>query len=51
VTSFEISLRDGLVIVPLVLCILAFALFPQPAIDAGEPAAQGASQAVTGAAR
>jgi NADH-quinone oxidoreductase subunit M len=51
VTSFEISLRDGLVIVPLVLCILAFALFPQRAIDAGEPAAQGASQAVTGAAR
>ena len=43
VTSFEISLRDGLVIVPLVLCILAFALFPQRAIDAGEPAAQGAS--------
>jgi NADH-quinone oxidoreductase subunit M len=51
VTSFEMSLRDGLVIVPLVLCILAFALFPQRAIDAGEPAAQGASQAVTGAAR
>jgi len=51
VTSFELSLRDGLVIVPLVLCILAFALFPQRAIDAGEPAAQGASQAVTGAAR
>jgi NADH-quinone oxidoreductase subunit M len=51
VTSFEISLRDGLVIVPLVLCILAFAFFPQPAIDAGEAAAQGASQAATGAAR
>jgi hypothetical protein len=26
-------------------------VFPQRAIDAGEPAAQGASQAVTGAAR
>jgi NADH-quinone oxidoreductase subunit M len=51
VTSFEMSLRDALVIVPLVLCILAFAVFPQRAIDAGEPAAQGASQAVTGAAR
>jgi NADH-quinone oxidoreductase subunit M len=51
VTSFEMSLRDGLVIVPLVLCILAFALFPQRAIDAGEPAAQGASRAATGAAR
>jgi NADH-quinone oxidoreductase subunit M len=51
VTSFEMSLRDGLVIVPLVLAIIAFALFPQRAIDAGEPAAQGASQAVTGSAR
>ena len=51
VTSFEMSLRDALVIVPLVLAILAFALFPQRAIDAGEPAAQGASRAATGAAR
>jgi NADH-quinone oxidoreductase subunit M len=51
VTSFEMSLRDGLVIVPLVLAIIAFALFPQRAIEAGEPAAQGVSQAVTGAAR
>jgi NADH-quinone oxidoreductase subunit M len=51
VTSFEMSLRDGLVIVPLVLAIMAFALFPQRAIDAGEPAAQGVSQAVTGSAR
>ena len=32
------SLRDAVVIVPLVLVILAFALFPQPALDAGEPA-------------
>jgi NADH-quinone oxidoreductase subunit M len=51
VTSFEMSVRDALVIVPLVLCILAFAVFPQRAIDAGEPAAQGASQAATGEAR
>jgi NADH-quinone oxidoreductase subunit M len=51
VTSFEMSVREALVIVPLVLAILAFALFPQRAIDAGEPAAQGVSQAVTGAAR
>jgi NADH-quinone oxidoreductase subunit M len=51
VTSFEMSMRDALVIVPLVLAIIAFAVFPQRAIDAGEPAAQGASQAVTGAAR
>jgi NADH-quinone oxidoreductase subunit M len=51
VTSFEMSMGDALVIVPLVLAIIAFAVFPQRAIDAGEPAAQGASQAVTGAAR
>jgi NADH-quinone oxidoreductase subunit M len=51
VTSFEMSLRDALVIVPLVLAILAFALFPQRAIDSGETAAQGASRAATGAAR
>jgi NADH-quinone oxidoreductase subunit M len=51
VTSFDLSLSDALVIVPLVLAIVAFALFPQRAIDAGEPAVQGASQAVTGAAR
>jgi NADH-quinone oxidoreductase subunit M len=51
VTSFEMSVRDALVIVPLVLAIIAFALFPQRAIDAGEPAVQGASQAVTGSAR
>jgi len=51
VTSFEMSFREGLVIVPLVLAIVAFAVFPQRAIDAGEPAVQAASQAVTGAAR
>jgi NADH-quinone oxidoreductase subunit M len=51
VTSFEMSFRDGLVIVPLVLVIIAFALYPQRAIDAGEPAVQAASQAVTGGTR
>ena len=51
VTSFEMSFRDGLVIVPLVLVIIAFALFPQRAIDAGEPAVQATSQAVTGGSR
>ena len=34
------SLRDALVLVPLVLAILAFALYPQAALDAGEPAVQ-----------
>jgi NADH-quinone oxidoreductase subunit M len=47
VTSFEMSLRDAVVIVPLVVAILAFALFPQRALDAGEPAVQAASGAVT----
>jgi NADH-quinone oxidoreductase subunit M len=51
VTSFEMSFRDALVIVPLVLAIVAFALYPQRAIDAGEPAVQAASQAVTGGSR
>jgi hypothetical protein len=36
------------VIVPLVLAILAFAVFPQRALDAGEPAVKAASGAVTG---
>ncbi len=51
VTSFDMSLRDAVVIVPLVAAIIAFALFPQHALDAGEPAVQAASQAVTGAGR
>jgi NADH-quinone oxidoreductase subunit M len=51
VTSIEMSLRDGLVIVPLVLAIIAFALFPQKALDAGEPAVKAVSNAVTGTAR
>jgi NADH-quinone oxidoreductase subunit M len=37
VRSFEISLRDGLVLVPLVLVILAFALYPQQALKDSEP--------------
>ena len=51
VTSFEMSFRDALVIVPLVLAVLAFAVYPQQAIDAGEAAVQASSQAVTGGAR
>ena len=45
VTSSDMSLRDAVVIVPLVLVILAFALFPQPALDAGEPAVRDVSRA------
>jgi NADH-quinone oxidoreductase subunit M len=48
VTSFDLSLRDGLVLVPLVLAILAFAVFPQRALDAGEPAVQAAVESVLG---
>ena len=57
VTSFEMSLRDGLVLVPLVLAIVAFALKPQAALDHAEPSvkravapvlqAGGAQQAAT----
>ena len=31
--SFDLSARDGLVLVPLVLVILAFAVYPQQALD------------------
>jgi NADH-quinone oxidoreductase subunit M len=51
VMSSEITLRDGVVIVPLVLVILAFAVFPQRALEAGEPAVKAVSGAVTGAGR
>jgi NADH-quinone oxidoreductase subunit M len=36
VTSFDISLRDALVLVPLVLAIIAFALYPQQALTHSE---------------
>jgi hypothetical protein len=36
------------VIVPLVLAILAFAVYPQRALDAGEPATQAVTRSVTG---
>jgi NADH-quinone oxidoreductase subunit M len=51
VTSFDLSARDAIVLVPLVLAILAFAVFPQRALDAGEPAVKAAGQAVAGTAR
>jgi NADH-quinone oxidoreductase subunit M len=47
VTSFDISLRDALVLVPLVLAIVAFAVYPQLALDAGEGAVKSTVQAVT----
>jgi NADH-quinone oxidoreductase subunit M len=42
VTSFEMSLRDGLVLVPLVLAIVAFALKPQVALNHAEPSVKRA---------
>ena len=39
----DLSLRDGLVLVPLVLAILAFALYPQRALHDSEPAVKVAT--------
>jgi NADH-quinone oxidoreductase subunit M len=40
VESFDLSLRDALVLVPLVLVILAFAVYPQQALDHSEATVQ-----------
>jgi NADH-quinone oxidoreductase subunit M len=50
VTSFDMSVRDGLVIVPLVAAIVAFAVYPQRALDSGERAVKASVQAVQRAA-
>ncbi len=44
VESREMSLRDALVIVPLVLVIIAFALYPQAALTASQPAVRASVQ-------
>ena len=46
VNSFEISVRDSLVLVPLVLAIVAFAVYPQAALNAGQQAVKSSVQAV-----
>ncbi len=46
VTSYELSLRDALVLVPLVLAILAFALYPQQALRHSEPDVKASVRAV-----
>ncbi len=46
VSSFDLSFRDSLVLVPLVLVIIAFALYPQLALDAGEAGIKSTVQAV-----
>jgi NADH-quinone oxidoreductase subunit M len=40
VKSFDLSIRDGLVLVPLVLVIIAFAVYPQQALRDSEPTVQ-----------
>jgi NADH-quinone oxidoreductase subunit M len=47
VTSFEMSVRDALVLVPLVLAVVAFALYPQGALHHSEPAVKAATAPVT----
>jgi len=46
VESREVSIADAVVIVPLVLAIIAFALYPQGALTASEPATKAAIQQV-----
>jgi NADH-quinone oxidoreductase subunit M len=44
VVSRDLTFGDALVLVPLVLAILAFALYPQAALDDSEPAAAAAAE-------
>ncbi|HET6550415.1 MAG TPA: proton-conducting transporter membrane subunit, partial [Solirubrobacter sp.] len=46
VASFEMTLQDAFVLVPLVLAILAFAVYPQLALDNGEAAIRSTVEAV-----
>jgi NADH-quinone oxidoreductase subunit M len=48
VASREISLRDGIVLAPLVLCILALALYPQLILHRADPSVKQTVAAVTG---
>ena len=43
--SHEISVRDGLVLVPLVLAVLALSVYPQVALDKSEPAVKSVMEA------
>jgi NADH-quinone oxidoreductase subunit M len=47
ILSREISLRDGVVLAPLVLCILALALYPQLILHRADPSVQKSVAAVT----
>ncbi len=48
VASREIGLRDGVVLAPLVLCILALALYPQLILHRTAPTVQQTVASVTG---
>jgi NADH-quinone oxidoreductase subunit M len=48
VASREISLRDGVILAPLVLCILGLALYPQLILHRADPSVQRSVSAVTG---
>jgi NADH-quinone oxidoreductase subunit M len=48
VKSFDMSARDGLVLVPLVLAILAFAVYPQQALRSSEASVQKVVEAAGG---
>jgi NADH:ubiquinone oxidoreductase subunit 4 (subunit M) len=50
IASREISLRDGVILAPLVLCILALALYPQLILHRADPSVQQSVSAVTGEA-
>jgi NADH-quinone oxidoreductase subunit M len=47
VASREISLRDGVILAPLVLCILGLALYPQLILHRADPSVQKSVAAVT----
>ncbi len=46
VESFELSFRDSIVLVPLILAIIAFAIYPQLALESGEEAIKATVTAV-----
>ena len=46
VESFDLTLRDSIVLVPLILAIIAFAIYPQLALESGEEAVKATVQAV-----
>jgi NADH-quinone oxidoreductase subunit M len=48
IASREISLRDGIVLAPLVLCILGLALYPQLILHRTDPSVQQTVATVTG---